>query len=389
MYPKKRLSYGRIIEYPFPYITDFDVSGGFPMIVELFINLCVLVALIFSYLQFRWNTLEEKLPNRTLIWIDGIAGGVLGNILLYFSITVSEQTLVDLRQIPIMALLLFTGIRPAAIAALIITGGRFLYGFNLSSFTSVTFMVALFLGFWLIHRYCQHKQKILHEALIMLLYANIVFTITITYLIRDLEILMFLVPVYWGISFVAGLSVIYLIHYLRTSHLLFKKYQEQSMIDYLTGLNNVRQFSSIWNRLIERAEANQEKLSLLFIDIDHFKKVNDTYGHQAGDLVLQQISELLMKNTRNIDIVSRNGGEEFSVILKDCPQTEAIEIAERIRSAIERYNFFIGSWETIQLTVSVGVSSYPDQDLGQLIESADQSLYKAKENGRNQVVSSL
>jgi diguanylate cyclase len=135
-------------------------------------------------------------------------------------------------------------------------------------------------------------------------------------------------------------------------------------------------------------ESQRNTLSLLYMDIDFFKRVNDTYGHGNGDLVLQQVAFLIRSGSRNDDIVSRNGGEEFTVLMKGCPAKTALAIAERMRSVVEGHYFELSDGINIQITMSIGVAVYPDttRDLGRLAEQADKALYRAKALGRNKVV---
>ena len=144
----------------------------------------------------------------------------------------------------------------------------------------------------------------------------------------------------------------------------------------------------MYNTVIDSVRQKRERVSLLYIDIDFFKKVNDNYGHKEGDIVLKKLGEILSKTCRDVDIVSRNGGEEFSVILVNCSPNMAVEIAERIRKTIEITPIYLSNNIKINITVSIGISSYPDpiNDLEILREKADEALYKAKHAGRNKVV---
>ncbi|MGB8954485.1 MAG: GGDEF domain-containing protein [Tumebacillaceae bacterium] len=159
--------------------------------------------------------------------------------------------------------------------------------------------------------------------------------------------------------------------------------------DALTGLFNVREFAETLSRSMRHAHLRGEKLSLLLVDIDFFKNVNDTYGHPAGDEVLKELGKVLVSVCRSFDIVSRNGGEEFSIILPDCPFSHAIEIGERVRSAVSRHPFFLPNRECITITVSIGVATYPETAANSegLIQLADDGLYHAKRTGRNKVAS--
>ncbi len=355
------------------------------LLTELFLNLCIFIALIFLYLQVKWNTKLGKLTTTQTAFIDGIAGGLLGNILMYFSISVTSETLVDLRFIPVMVLMLFIGIYPALISTVLIILGRFIYGINSSSLYNIVLMIVILLGCIVIMKVIKnHTYK---RALAMIIHVNITFSIIITLIIQKGSILVELIPLYWLLSTIGGTIAVYIVGYIRKTHLLLKKYENESTTDYLTGLNNVRQFDAIWNTLVQNANEKSERLSLFVLDIDYFKKVNDTYGHAAGDLVLKELGTLLTKTTRSFDIVSRNGGEEFTVILPDCPAIQAAEIAEKIRVAVETHLFPINEHETIHITVSIGVASFPERthDTELLITHADEYLYNAKRLGRNRV----
>lgn len=175
--------------------------------------------------------------------------------------------------------------------------------------------------------------------------------------------------------------------FLLKEHTLYL--EKQNTIDGLTGLKNRVFFDKCLIQELKRAIRLQSNLSLLFIDIDHFKKVNDEQGHLAGDDCLRQISDLMKTLIRReSDTIARYGGEEFAVILPDNNKEQATIIAEKIRSEIEAMSLPI-SKTSIALTVSIGISSMVPR-LGmsekEFIEIADKNLYKAKHKGRNQIV---
>lgn len=154
-------------------------------------------------------------------------------------------------------------------------------------------------------------------------------------------------------------------------------------------LANVRKFDSLLNDAMKNAKEKDEKFSLLMIDIDFFKKVNDTYGHAEGDIVLRELGKILLKNCRSFDIVSRNGGEEFTILLLDYPKIQALQVAEHVRSSVETHPFILSDQIRINITVSIGVASYPQDtnEIEKLLELADMTLYTAKRTGRNKVCS--
>ncbi len=165
------------------------------------------------------------------------------------------------------------------------------------------------------------------------------------------------------------------------------KLEKLALRDALTGLYNRGNFDERLQDEMNRSLRYKRTVSLLILDIDFFKKVNDTYGHQAGDAVLKSIADTILNSIRNSDYAARYGGEEFSVILPETDQPEAIEFAERIRLAIEQQEFRISEIDTIHLTISIGVGSSSQRIISPelLIQVADGALYNAKENGRNQV----
>jgi diguanylate cyclase (GGDEF)-like protein/putative nucleotidyltransferase with HDIG domain len=158
--------------------------------------------------------------------------------------------------------------------------------------------------------------------------------------------------------------------------------------DELTGVYNHRYFQNILSDYIENAHQTSKSISLLFIDIDHFKNYNDLYGHTAGDNVLRIIGDILKKNVREEDIVSRYGGEEFAIILPDVTEETAVQIGNRLRDAVENEKFQGEEYQPNgKLTVSIGVSSYPlkAKTKQELINTADDALYRAKFFNKNRV----
>jgi diguanylate cyclase (GGDEF)-like protein len=171
-----------------------------------------------------------------------------------------------------------------------------------------------------------------------------------------------------------------------TRAMLYAKMEKLATTDGLTGLNNHRHFQELLSREMERTKRYGNLVSLLLMDIDHFKSFNDTYGHPVGDLVLKEISACIQKSIRLNDIPARYGGEEFTVIIPEANEVGAAKIAERIRQTIE--NHIIYSLDRqLRVTVSIGVSSAPGiaKTQQELIDSADKALYYSKETGRNRV----
>ncbi len=166
-----------------------------------------------------------------------------------------------------------------------------------------------------------------------------------------------------------------------------ERLEDEASYDPLTHFLNRRSMDERLNHTHRNALINNVPYSLIMADIDHFKKVNDSYGHDCGDFVLQNISRLIQAQIRAKDSVCRWGGEEFLILINDGPEI-AVEVANRIRSSIEAFEF-IYEGKTIHVTITLGVSGYySSSKVRTLIEIADKRLYKGKENGRNQVISS-
>jgi diguanylate cyclase (GGDEF)-like protein len=169
---------------------------------------------------------------------------------------------------------------------------------------------------------------------------------------------------------------------------LYQKTKILAITDGLTGLYNHKFFQDSLKSEIQRAKRYNHKLSLLMLDIDYFKKYNDTYGHVQGDEILHSLAGILNKETREVDIAARYGGEEFVIILPETGKAKAKSNASRIRKTVERHDFSVkGSEKGDKITVSIGGAVFPDdaKSIKKLIENADKALYKAKDEGRNRV----
>ncbi len=166
-----------------------------------------------------------------------------------------------------------------------------------------------------------------------------------------------------------------------------KKLQNMAMTDFLTGLPNRRNALIRLQNLVAEVKRYGEPLSCIMVDIDHFKKINDTYGHDNGDIVLQKLSEILEEKARSYDMVSRWGGEEFLIISARSDNEDTFQLAERLRKAVAKTTIKIQETVDITLTISLGVASWSSdyQDAEQLLKEADKCLYQAKANGRNRV----
>ena len=162
----------------------------------------------------------------------------------------------------------------------------------------------------------------------------------------------------------------------------------EATTDVLSGLYNRRYFYDISKKYFSSAKKYNQELSVLMIDIDKFKNVNDTYGHDVGDHIIESSSKILTKITRKDDIVARYGGEEFIVLLTDTGIKKAVDLAERIRVAVEKNGITLESGEVVYITISIGVTQLNnknDRNIDETIKRCDNALYTSKNKGRNMV----
>jgi two-component system cell cycle response regulator len=163
---------------------------------------------------------------------------------------------------------------------------------------------------------------------------------------------------------------------------------EMAITDPLTGLHNRRYLERHFAALIEEGAREGKSVAVVFLDIDHFKSINDTHGHDAGDEVLKAFARRVRQSVRGIDLVARYGGEEFVIVMPDTDSGVALRVAERLREAIAGEPFAIGNGVRIRVTVSVGLASAnsPDDTPQSVLQRCDAALYRAKDGGRNRVV---
>jgi diguanylate cyclase (GGDEF)-like protein/PAS domain S-box-containing protein len=168
---------------------------------------------------------------------------------------------------------------------------------------------------------------------------------------------------------------------------LFRQLSYQASHDTLTGLINRREFENqLIAKLDETRNGDEQSHALLYVDLDQFKVVNDTFGHTAGDALLRQLSEQIQANIRSTDTLARLGGDEFGILLERCSEARAVEVAEDIRNAVEGYRFeWKDSFTTIRCSIGVVMIGSDDVDVAKVMSSADVACYSAKDMGRNQV----
>lgn len=355
------------------------------MIKQLFVNAAIIIAALFTLSQHFVNKpLNHKSPVKFKL-LAGVMAGLTGSILVFFGVQITENVVVDFRYITLIVSSIYGGPLSSIIGGLTIAVFRTFYGgISYGSIMGALFILSAAVGCGIISKIKYGKKR---KWILMIIYCQINSFFALRMVIYDHSHLVRVFIPYSLAFMLLGFLVYYYSRTIALSNRLIRNLKKESTKDFLTGLNNVRNFHLLYYAALQNAQEKSESLSVVVTDIDYFKKVNDTYGHQAGDAILKQLSEILKKGCRSFDIVSRNGGEEFSIILTNCPFNIAFNIAERIRKIVEAHKFILPDNNEINITVSLGIATYPDttKDTTSLYKNADKALYKAKNNGRNRV----
>ncbi|MZK52129.1 GGDEF domain-containing protein [Clostridium beijerinckii] len=356
------------------------------MVNDLFINVLLLISVTFIGGHILKEVPSNTINNIYFKILLGISGGLVGILLMIYSIRINgTTTILDLRNFIILMVSYVGGVIPTIFSAIIIGLYRILhFGISKSSIMAIFQLILYVICFYIIDKRIKSDlKKWIFKTLVML----ITLAVILNYLLNGVENTQLIVFKYFMVNIFFNILEYFLINYAKYSNELYRMYKKNSTKDFLTGLNNVRNFDRFFNDLTKKAKEKGETISLLMIDIDFFKIINDTYGHTEGDIVLRELGKILTKNCRKTGIVSRNGGEEFTILLPDCSKNQAIEIAECIRSRVENHTFILSKGNKIKVTISIGIANYPKttSEIENLIESADAALYGAKSTGRNKV----
>ncbi|MCY9666517.1 diguanylate cyclase [Paenibacillus alginolyticus] len=351
---------------------------------DFFINFCILCTGIFLIHHFNTKMSSESSIRKRIC--GGVLHGLFGVLLMKFGIQLNDGLLIDLRTIPMMIAAYVGGWVSILVATIIIIICRLtFYPISYSSLINVVVLTLSATAFTLI---TSSSMKVKKKWILMALSFIIIIGSIIQAIIPDFTKASIIFVQYAFAIVCATYGTYQLKSYLWRIDDNYEKLTEFAQRDFLTGLNNARTFDVVINSAYVTAIERQDELSLIFIDIDYFKQVNDTYGHPAGDEVLKEIGRILIQSCRSEDIVSRNGGEEFSIIMPACDSTSAKKSAERIRQSVEQSVFKINKDVELQVTVSIGYSTLNQKNMisvGQLIHQADEGLYMAKQTGRNRI----
>jgi len=355
------------------------------MLKDIFMNGAIIIASISIGNQILTNhEITPSAPFKIKLLFSSMSG-LLGILLILNGIYVMPSVILDLRNIAIILTAIYCGFIPAIGTALIIAIFRVFYiGASFSSIIgAVTVLVVGFSCGFISTLTLNNLKTWVYMGSSILLISTLQFII----LIHNHLLLINTLLAYWfGTCAILILAYFY-VNYINLLKFTYMKYQLDSSRDHRTGLNNVRQFDDEIKRISKNLTDNS-LITLFYLDIDFFKKINDVYGHPNGDKVLEDLGKILLSSSGSSDIVSRNGGEEFSVIMTYCPRDKVMEVAERIRTTVQDHKFCLIDGQMISLTISIGVAIYPEtvNDINKIVVKADEALYQAKRTGRNKVV---
>ncbi len=354
------------------------------MFLSILFNFTFLISVV-SLLQFALKDSSIKLEwsfSRKILAGLFIAG--VGVFLMITSISFNSGIQFDMRYVAFMIAATYGGPLTSFVTAMVMFFTNF---FFIEAIRSPDVIIIantlLFLYFNIIayQKYSRRKMYIAYSTGMIVL-----MSIGSSFLhLWSPEYISFLF-VYLSTNILGGYIILNYIDYTFDSLQQYRHLRKTHDIDYLTQIHNVHGFEERLDKALKEAKSHHETLAMLMIDLDFFKKVNDFYGHDVGDIVLTELATILKDQTRPEDIVARKGGEEFAIILKQCNLENAEMISERIRKAVEDF-IFVKDQYPISLTISTGLSFYPNdaKEAKELIKTSDLALYLAKANGRNRV----
>ncbi len=354
------------------------------MLQSLINNFTVLTTFLF-FGNMAWGKCQAynlQKNNRTKL-ILGLILGLFGVALMYYTFPINSVVFADFRQLPILISVSLGGWIAGLVSTVIIFVYRlaFLSGVSMTSvWGAVNALGTFIIAILFLKDYKLILRKWIWATVLSAGFSMLVFSI-----ILDDENKWAPIGTFCLVFIVGGMFTFAMLLYLKRSDDSLRIMREAAHRDFLTGLYNARAFEVIMEQKIASSTRYHVPFTLLLIDIDHFKQVNDTFGHPAGDTVLSQLAAVLRDTFHPGDHIARKGGEEFAVIVDECDSNQIEIIAERLRRNVENHIFNLPDGTELKMTISAGSATYPDMAEQLLFERADQALYQAKTSGRNRV----
>ncbi len=353
------------------------------VIKSLFANTAIIVSLLFLGKNlFAASALRLLSPFLNKL-LRGAAYGALGIILMFFSIPLGDNSMFDFRHLAILLAGLYGGMTASLTAGVLVAVSRLFFfdEFTADSLLTCTGILTMSVMFGFLGKLsfpgARWKKALLMNLVSLVIISAILIAVTDMWWQVMVQI--------WVIGLISGGVVYHTSEYVNRFMELFKQMKEISTKDFHTGLYNVRQFDRTLNEWVGKSEDKKGAFSLLLLDIDHFKAVNDKYGHPAGDAVLSQFGQLLVQTLPSSEFIFRIGGEEFAVLMPDHTELQVLTAAEHILQSVENHRFRLPSGDLLNLTVSIGIAgrSWRLSTPGDMLQAADDALYRAKRTGRN------
>jgi len=312
----------------------------------------------------------------------GVIAGGIAMVLLGSSFLVDpiRQIVLDFRYVPVFVISIYGGWISTLVATLIIATYRWVIN-DISAVSTAMALATVWIGLSYSVIFSVRKPLLLRVSLAMLVHTIIMYFAS--YAIFDTSALRLqTLMIHLFITFAASYIVWKYVEFALGEIRVYQRFRSEATTDYLTSLSNRRKFSHELNAAIQRCQRKDETISLLYLDIDRFKAINDEFGHAIGDDVLRKFAGVLMMTCRIYDGLYRIGGEEFAVILQDCTLENARIVAERIRQNILDFEYSLTGEANV--TTSVGVAGFVmGISAEEMMGKADDALYQAKNAGRN------
>ncbi|QLK85521.1 GGDEF domain-containing protein [Staphylococcus sp. 17KM0847] len=348
------------------------------MIEAIIYNISVTIAGIYVFHRLQYAESHDFRFSKSYITV---LMTIVGLLLALYPVTIGEYAL-QLSFVPLLFLGRYTNTFYTFTSAVIIAlVGYFalsmslVFALALIIIASVTSTIGPFIKY----------NHIIAIQILNIISIVILLIIALLFSNYDVMAVIYLIPLSIVATLVTTLFFVDLHHFFN----LIERYENEETLDYLTGLGNVKEFDRHLNMMTQAAHKHSESLSLLLIDIDGFKDVNDAHTHSAGDAVLKQMAHLLENYVPKKTRIFRNGGEEFSIVLRNYSLDECVKLAESIRTAVEKSSFHLPDKTIIKLSVSIGVGYLTDEDYKsqrKVFKDADDMLHVAKNEGRNKVM---
>lgn len=310
----------------------------------------------------------------------GVLSGGLGIFLMTQGVLFEDVVIIDFRYLALILLGFYRLVSPLFITATLISIYRFSFGLTPQAGVASVAIFLIACGIVMLYHVSLFEKKHFLFGVTLNVWACLIVSLTIlinggfTSSAFDAALLVV------SVSFLIGLLMTVLNVDVFLISQRVKAYKRSAETDHLTGLANRR----AWEVQLRTCQERYSTCNVLILDIDHFKRINDRYGHSNGDEILKQFAKLLQQETRDQDVKARIGGEEFALLIPLLSHQEVMHVAERIRERVANHEFQLLNYRTIQLSVSIGIANGNSENVHQMIHLADDSLYQAKHNGRNQ-----